>query len=131
MIIRLCQCSICTLATTVRASASNAARAQMMQHSKDIHKYVPSTCNIALSRYPMTVLRPDSSSARKNGIETIVLITCAVASENPVFQANYINALAVSISSFVEPAGSTLGDFFSSLVDNFFKTLGELFKSGR
>jgi hypothetical protein len=73
MIIRLCQCSICNLATTVRARASDAARAETMQHSKDVHKYVPSTCNISLSRYPMNVLRPDSSSARKNGLEKLYL----------------------------------------------------------
>jgi hypothetical protein len=65
MIIRLCQCSICTLATTARARASDAASAETMQHSKDMHKYEHSTCNISLFRYPMTVLRPDSSSARK------------------------------------------------------------------
>jgi hypothetical protein len=33
---------------------------------------------ISLYIYPMTVLRPDLSSARKNGLETTVLITCAV-----------------------------------------------------
>jgi hypothetical protein len=33
MIIRLCQCSICTSATTVRARASDKARAETMQDS--------------------------------------------------------------------------------------------------
>jgi hypothetical protein len=46
-------------------------------------------------------------------------------------QANYINALAVSISPIFEPAKGTLGgSFFSPWVD-FFMTLGELFKPGR
>jgi hypothetical protein len=61
------------------------SRAETMQHGKDMHKYVPSTCNISMSRYTMTVLRPDSSSARKKCLETIVFITCTIASENPVF----------------------------------------------
>jgi hypothetical protein len=41
-------------------------------------------------------------------------------------QANYIDALAVSISTIFEPAKGTLGGFFSS-VGGFFMTLGELF----
>jgi hypothetical protein len=44
--------------------------------------------------------------------------------------ANYINALAVSISPIFEPAGPTLGELFVSPWVNFFMTLGELFKSG-
>jgi hypothetical protein len=39
------------------------------------------------------------------------------------FQANYINALAVSVSPFFEPAKGTLGGFIY-----FFMTLGELLK---
>jgi hypothetical protein len=43
------------------------------------------------------------------------------------YQANYINALAVSVSPFFEPAEVTLGGLiFSPLVD-FFMTLGGLF----
>jgi hypothetical protein len=68
----------------VRARFRRSAR-ETMKDSKDMHKYVPSKYNISLSRYPMTVLRPDSSSARKKGLETIVLIMCTVASENRVF----------------------------------------------
>jgi hypothetical protein len=47
------------------------------------------------------------------------------------YQANYINALAVSVLPFFEPAKGTLGGFFSSPWVNFLMTLGELFKSGR
>jgi hypothetical protein len=42
-------------------------------------------------------------------------------------QANYINALAVSVLPFFEPAKGTLGGFFSSLWVDFLTTLGELF----
>jgi hypothetical protein len=42
-------------------------------------------------------------------------------------QANYINALAVSVSPFFEPAKGTLGGFFLSLWVDFFMTLGGLF----
>jgi hypothetical protein len=42
-------------------------------------------------------------------------------------QANYTNALAVSISSFLEPAGHTLVALFFSPWVNFFMTLGEIF----
>jgi hypothetical protein len=48
-----------------------------------------------------------------------------------VQQANYINALAVSISPIFEPAGQTFGELSFSPWVNFFMTLGELFKSGR
>jgi hypothetical protein len=41
-------------------------------------------------------------------------------------QANYINALAVSISPIFEPAGPTLGELFFPPWVNFFMTLGEL-----
>jgi hypothetical protein len=43
-----------------------------------------------------------------------------------VYQANYINVLAVYVSPFLEPAKGTLGGFFSPWVD-FLMTLGELF----
>jgi hypothetical protein len=46
------------------------------------------------------------------------------------YQANYINALAVSISPIFEPAGPTLGELFFPPWVNLFMTLGELFKSG-
>jgi hypothetical protein len=48
------------------ARASDAARRETMQHSKKMHKYVTYRCNISLSRCPMTVMRPDSSSAGKS-----------------------------------------------------------------
>jgi hypothetical protein len=47
-----------------------------------------------------------------------------------LLQANYINALAVSVLPFFEPAKGTLGGI-SPPVGGFFITLGELFKSGR
>jgi hypothetical protein len=47
-----------------------------------------------------------------------------------LIKANYINALAVSISPIFEPAGPTLGELFFSLWVNFFMTFGEIFKSG-
>jgi hypothetical protein len=47
-----------------------------------------------------------------------------------LYQANYINALVVSVLPFFEPAKWTLGELFSP-VGGFFMTMGELFKSGR
>jgi hypothetical protein len=46
-------------------------------------------------------------------------------------QANYINALAVSISPIFDPAKGTLGGFPPPRGWIFLMTLGELFKSGR
>jgi hypothetical protein len=46
-------------------------------------------------------------------------------------QANYINALAVSVEPFFEPAKGTLGGFYFFPWVDFFMTLGELFKSVR
>jgi hypothetical protein len=67
------------------------------------------------------------------GIAYITLLSSTIASM-PI-QANYINALAVSVSPFFEPAKGTLGGFiFSPWVDffmtlgGFFMTLGELLK---
>jgi hypothetical protein len=42
-------------------------------------------------------------------------------------QANYINALAVSVSPFFEPAKGKLGGFLFPLWVDFFMTLGGLF----
>jgi hypothetical protein len=50
-------------------------------------------------------------------------ITCTYV----VDQANYINALAVSVLPFFEPAKGTLGGLFFSPWVDFFMSLGELF----
>jgi hypothetical protein len=55
--------------------------------------------------------------------------SCCIADlEGVYYQANYINALAVSVSPFFEPAKGILGGFFFPLWVDFFMTLGELLK---
>jgi hypothetical protein len=59
------------------------------------------------------------------------IVVCCVSCLSAVFghfeQANYINALAVSVSPFFEPAKGTLGGLIFSPSVDFLMTLGGFF----